>query len=197
MFSGIVEKTGEVKNIASCGSGLTFTLVNPFEENLHPDQSIMHNGVCLTVETIDQDRLYTVTAVEETLKKTCLGLLQIGDKVNLERSLTLNKFIDGHLVQGHTDTVGVCTSIEDRDGSWLYTFNFDSSFKNLMVEKGSITINGVSLTAFNILDTQFQVTIIPYTYQHTTFKDMHVGYKVNLEFDIVGKYVAKILANKQ
>jgi len=196
MFSGIVENTAKIIKIESVGSGLQYVLNNPFGESLHPDQSIMHNGVCLTVEWVDENQNYGVTAVEETLKKTCLGLLQVGDKVNVERSLTLNKLIDGHLVQGHTDTVGVCTKIEDRNGSWLFTFSFDSQFKNLMVEKGSICINGISLTAFNISDSDFQVTIIPYTYEHTTFKDMHIGYKVNLEFDIVGKYVAKIAGNR-
>lgn len=190
MFSGIIEQTGTVRSILSSGSNLTFIIEAPFAHELKVDQSVAHNGVCLTVEKIIEGA-YQVTAVEETLKKTNLSRLKEKDVVNLERSLTLNQLIDGHIVQGHVDTVGTCTGKEERDGSWLFHFSFPEAFASLIVEKGSIAINGVSLTAFNCGIKEFSVTIIPYTYQHTGFHRLQPGEPVNLEFDIVGKYIAR------
>lgn len=192
MFTGIVEALGTVEAlIPDEGTNLTFQLRCPFTSDLRVDQSLSHNGVCLTVTSV-QDETYTVTAVDETLRKTNLGTLQVGDRVNLERCLPAHGRFDGHIVQGHVDGTGRCTHIEDAGGSWLIDFAFEST-ENLVVEKGSICVNGVSLTVFNATASSFRVAIIPYTYQHTTFQYLRVGDAVNLEFDVIGKYVQRLL----
>ncbi len=197
MFTGIVETTGRVVGIAREGTNLTFTLESSLTPELKVDQSLSHNGVCLTVTSVSGDT-YTVTAVDETLKKTNLGRVAVGDRVNLERCMPANGRFDGHIVQGHVDQTGVCTNVQDMNGSWLFDFQYDAvdadpANRNVTVEKGSICINGVSLTVFNSEANSFRVTIIPYTYEHTTFRDLKVGDVVNLEFDIVGKYLKKML----
>ncbi|MCD8185977.1 MAG: riboflavin synthase [Rikenellaceae bacterium] len=194
MFSGIVEATGKVVAIEKEQENLHFTLECPFVDQLKIDQSIAHNGVCLTVVRLDE-RSYTVTAIQETLSKSNLGLLQPGDLVNLERSMKPDALLDGHIVQGHVDQTAVCTSIEEADGSWYFTFEYDPSQGNITVEKGSVSVNGVSLTVVNSQDGSFQVAIIPYTYEHTNFHTFRVGTVVNLEFDIVGKYITKLMGS--
>ncbi|MFD2569712.1 riboflavin synthase [Spirosoma soli] len=197
MFTGIVETTGRVANIEREGTNLTFHIESWLAPELKIDQSVSHNGVCLTVTSI-ADGSYSVTAVDETLKKTNLGQIRIGDRVNLERCMPANGRFDGHIVQGHVDQTGICTNVQDLDGSWLFDFQYDpDAAGNVTVEKGSICINGVSLTVFNSQPDRFRVTIIPYTYEHTSFKDLQVGDVVNLEFDIVGKYIKKMLAGYQ
>jgi riboflavin synthase len=191
MFTGIIEGFGEVKHIVREGSNVHFTLACPFTNELKIDQSVAHNGCCLTVVNIDGNN-YTVTAIKETLERTNLGGLQINDKVNLERCTKIGDRLDGHIVQGHVDQVGICTNIEEHNGSWKFYFNYTPS-GNVTVEKGSITINGVSLTVVDSGDDFFSVAIIPYTYEHTNFHTLRIGSKVNLEFDIVGKYVAKLV----
>ena len=193
MFSGIVEETGKVVQIRKEQENVHFTLECSFVNQLKIDQSLSHNGVCLTVVHIT-DTQYTVTAIKETLEKSNLGLLQIGDKVNLERSMKPDSLLDGHIVQGHVDQTAVCTNVEEADGSWYYTFEYDKSKGNITVEKGSVSVNGVSLTVVNSRDTSFQVAIIPFTYQVTNFHTFTVGTVVNLEFDIIGKYIQKIAA---
>ncbi len=192
MFSGIVETTAKVVAIREEQGNKHFTLECPFTAELRIDQSIAHNGVCLTVVDIEGDR-YTVTAIAETLIKSNLGDLQVGDLVNLERSMKPDALLDGHIVQGHVDQTAVCTRIEEADGSWYFTFEYDASTGNVTVEKGSIAVNGVSLTVVNSRENSFQVAIIPYTYQHTNFHTLRVGTRVNLEFDIVGKYIARLM----
>lgn len=192
MFSGIVETTATVVAIREEQGNKHFTLECPFTSELRIDQSIAHNGVCLTVVELDGNR-YTVTAIAETLLKSNLGGLQVGDLVNLERSMRPDALLDGHIVQGHVDQTAVCTKIEKADGSWYFTFEYDPSTGNVTVEKGSVTVNGVSLTVVNSQETSFQVAIIPYTYQHTNFHTFRVGSRVNLEFDIVGKYIARLM----
>ncbi len=192
MFSGIVEEPATVVALEKDKENLHITLQCSFTNNLKIDQSISHNGVCLTVVKKNGDT-YTVTAIKETLDKTNLGLLKIGDKVNLERSMKIDSLLDGHLVQGHVDQTAVCTKIEEADGSWYFTFEYDPSKGNITVEKGSISVNGVSLTVVNSKEKSFQVAIIPYTYEHTNFHQFKVGTTVNLEFDIVGKYITKML----
>jgi riboflavin synthase len=193
MFTGIVETTGRVAAIDAEGTNLTFHIESPITHELTIDQSVSHNGVCLTVTAVS-DHNYSVTAVDETLKKTNIGKLGIGDTVNLERCMPATGRFDGHIVQGHVDQTGTCTSVQDLNGSWLYDFEYDPSVGNITVEKGSICINGVSLTVFDSHDTGFRVTIIPYTYEHTTFRNLLPGNVVNLEFDIVGKYIKKMLS---
>ena len=193
MFTGIIETTGLVSDIESAGTNLTFRIESSLASELKIDQSVSHNGVCLTVTSVANDS-YTVTAVDETLKKTNLGRIQRGNRINLERCMPANGRFDGHIVQGHVDQTGVCTAVQDVDGSWLFDFQYDSASDNVTVEKGSICINGVSLTVFNSQPDQFRVTIIPYTYDHTNFGDLRAGDTVNLEFDIVGKYLKKMLA---
>ncbi len=197
MFTGIIETTGHVAGIESEGTNLTFRIESSLTPELKIDQSVSHNGVCLTVTNI-VDNHYTVTAVDETLRKTNVGQLKPGDRVNLERCMPATGRFDGHIVQGHVDQTAVCTNIQDMDGSWLYDFQYDTTTdpanRNVTVEKGSICINGVSLTVFNSEDDRFRVTIIPYTYEHTNFRNLSVGDVVNLEFDIVGKYIKKMLA---
>ena len=192
MFTGIVETMGRVAAIDAEGTNLTFHIDSPITSELKIDQSVSHNGVCLTVTSLT-DRTYTVTAVDETLNKTNLGQLGVGHWVNLERCMPATGRFDGHIVQGHVDQTGTCVSVQDREGSWLYDFRYDPSVGNITVEKGSICINGVSLTVFDSQDDSFRVTIIPYTYEHTTFRNLRPGDSVNLEFDIVGKYIKKMM----
>ena len=200
MFTGIVETTGTVADMEQEGTNLTFRIESTLTPELKIDQSVSHNGVCLTVTSLD-DKSYTVTAVDETLKKTNLGLVRPGDRVNLERCMPATGRFDGHIVQGHVDQTGICTKVEDQNGSWLFDFRYDpipdgmdEKDRNITVEKGSICINGVSLTVFNSRDDSFRVAIIPYTYEHTSFSQLKVGDMVNLEFDVVGKYIKKMLA---
>lgn len=190
MFTGIIEQVGKVVAIAKNGSNKTFTVEADFTNELKVDQSVAHNGVCLTVESID-GRLYTVTAIDETLVKTALNNWKEGSLVNLERCMQMNGRLDGHIVQGHVDGVGSCINLEIKDGSWEYTFKTETRL-DLIVEKGSICINGVSLTAFDVQDTTFKVAIIPYTFEHTNFNQLSVGDTINLEFDIIGKYVERL-----
>lgn len=193
MFTGIVESTGEVLELKKSGSNLDIQLSCDFTDELKIDQSIAHNGICLTVVSITPGKSYTVTAIRETLNKSNLGDLQKGDLVNLERCMKLGDRLDGHMVQGHVDQTGVLKSIEEEDGSWRFTIGYSpATAGNITVEKGSITINGVSLTVVDSRDKSFSVAIIPYTYEHTNFHRLSVGDKVNLEFDIIGKYVAKM-----
>lgn len=197
MFTGIVESTGIVSGIEAEGTNLTFRIESFLAPELKIDQSVSHNGVCLTVTSV-ADGSYTVTAIDETLKKTNLGKLSTGDWVNLERCMPANGRFDGHIVQGHVDQTGICTNVQDVDGSWLFDFQYepgnDPVSGNITVEKGSICINGVSLTVFNSETDRFRVAIIPYTYEHTNFKNLKAGDIVNLEFDIVGKYLKKMFA---
>jgi riboflavin synthase len=192
MFTGIIETLGEVKKLENEGGNLHISIASDITSQLKIDQSIAHNGVCLTVIAIDGNE-YTVTAINETLQKTNLGLLGKGSVINLERCMQMNGRLDGHIVQGHVDAVGFCDKIEEQDGSWKFTFSYSSN--DVTVEKGSITINGVSLTVVDSSTNKFSVYIIPYTYEHTSFKNFEVGSKVNLEFDIIGKYVAKLMTN--
>ncbi|QMW03524.1 riboflavin synthase [Spirosoma foliorum] len=197
MFTGIVETTGRVSAIEAEGTNLTFRIESAMASELKIDQSVSHNGVCLTVTSVS-DGSYTVTAVDETLKKTNLGKIKTGDRVNLERCMPANGRFDGHIVQGHVDQTGICTNVQDLNGSWLFDFRYEpDTAGNVTVEKGSICINGVSLTVFNSQTDQFRVTIIPYTHEHTTFSDLKVGDVVNLEFDIIGKYIKKMLGGYQ
>lgn len=190
MFAGIIEATGKIKKLTREGSNLHLTVHAQLAPELHIDQSIAHNGVCLTVvELTDED--YTVTAVQETLDKSNLNALQEGNLVNLERCIKPDSRIDGHYVQGHVDSVGKCLEVEELDGSWYYTFSFPEKYAHLIVDKGSIAINGVSLTVIDPTINSFKVTIIPYTYENTNFQEIKVGDDINLEFDILGKYVAR------
>lgn len=192
MFSGIVEEAAKVVKLEKDKENLHITVGCSFADQLKIDQSVAHNGVCLTVVDLKEGE-YTVTAILETLQKSNLGLLKVGDKVNLERSMRMEALLDGHIVQGHVDQTAVCTSIEEVDGSWYFTFKYDPSLGNVTVEKGSVSVNGVSLTVVNSKDDQFSVAIIPYTYEHTNFHEFKVGTVVNLEFDILGKYVTKLM----
>ncbi len=196
MFTGIIEGLGRVKDIKTEGSNTHFVLGCDFVNDLKIDQSLSHNGACLTIVNITDDS-YTVTAVEETLKKTNLGDVSVGSLVNLERCMPANGRFDGHIVQGHVDTIGKVRSIDNRDGSWLIAFGLIEEKSQLIVEKGSITINGVSLTCFDVREDSFKVTIIPYTWEHTTFHSLQIGDAVNLEFDIVGKYIQKMLSKRE
>lgn len=192
MFTGIIEALGRVTNIHNENTNKHFTLTAPFTHELKIDQSVAHNGVCLTVVSINDDA-YTVTAIDETLKKTNLNSLKVGEVVNLERCMQANGRFDGHVVQGHVDQTAVCESVTDEQGSWVFTFRYDASQGNVTVEKGSICVNGISLTVFNSEDDRFSVAIIPYTYEHTNLHQVKAGDTVNLEFDIIGKYVARLL----
>ncbi|HDZ14864.1 hypothetical protein LCGC14_1422380 [marine sediment metagenome] len=192
MFTGIIETLGEVQRLNSEGSNLHLTIKSTMADELEIDQSVSHNGVCLTVVSVDVPT-YTVTAIDETLKKTTLGKLNKGDMVNLERAMILGSRLDGHIVQGHVDQTGVCTAIKEENGSWVFTFEYDASFGNPTIEKGSITIDGTSLTVIDSGINTFSVAIIPYTYEHTRFRTYKVGTTVNLEFDVIGKYVAKLM----
>jgi len=191
MFSGIVEALATVVALEREKENLHITLECPFAKELKVDQSVAHNGVCLTVVR-HNDKTYTVTAIQETLIKSNLGLLKVGDEVNVERSMKIDSLLDGHLVQGHVDQTAVCQEVKEADGSWYYTFTYDTSSGNITVEKGSISVNGTSLTVVNSQHGSFQVAIIPYTYEHTNFHTIQKGTVVNLEFDIVGKYITKL-----
>ncbi|MBN1250857.1 MAG: riboflavin synthase [Bacteroidales bacterium] len=192
MFSGIVEEAAKVVALRKEKENLHITLECSFVNELKIDQSVAHNGVCLTVVDIT-DKTYTVTAIQETLIKSNLGLLELGNKVNLERSMKPDSLLDGHIVQGHVDQTAVCTKVEEADGSWYYTFEYDPNLGNITVEKGSISVNGVSLTVVNSKDNSFQVAIIPFTYDITNFHEFKKGTVVNIEFDIIGKYITKIV----
>ena len=201
MFSGIVEATARVVAVEQDRENKHFTLECPFGHELHIDQSVAHNGVCLTVVSTDGDR-YVVTAVDETLRRSNLGEWQEGDMVNVERSMLMNGRLDGHIVQGHVDQTATCVSIEDADGSFIYTFSYESSPEMIArgyftVDKGSVTVNGVSLTVCEPTADTFKVCIIPYTYEHTNFHALKVGSKVNIEFDILGKYISRLAQLQQ
>lgn len=192
MFTGIIEALGTLESIEKEVKNYHFTFSSPFTQELKIDQSVAHNGACLTVVAIEGDQ-YTVTAIDETLKRTNLGDLKQGDTVNLERCMIAGARLDGHMVQGHVDQTGICEKIEQQDGSWKFWISYNPSKDNVTVPKGSICINGVSLTVVDSEESFFSVAIIPYTYEHTTFKNLKNGDRVNLEFDIIGKYVARIL----
>lgn len=192
MFSGIVEEAAKVVKLQKEKDNLQITVRCSFVDQLKIDQSIAHNGVCLTVVAIENGT-YTVTAIKETLQKTNLGLLEVNDEINLERSMRLEALLDGHIVQGHVDQTAECVAINEVNGSWYFTFKYDSSLGNITVEKGSVAVNGVSLTVVNSKIDEFSVAIIPYTYEHTNFHQFKVGTIVNLEFDILGKYVTKLM----
>ncbi|MDV7137717.1 riboflavin synthase [Maribacter sp. TH_r10] len=191
MFTGIIESLGEVQQLEKEGGNLHISINSSITPELKIDQSIAHNGVCLTVVAINGP-IYTVTAIEETLLKSGLGELKVGDKVNLERAMVLGARLDGHIVQGHVDQTGKCTAISEKDGSWFFTFEYDPKYNNVTIEKGSISIDGVSLTVVDSKTNGFSVAIIPYTYENTRFNTYEVGSTVNLEFDVIGKYVARM-----
>jgi len=195
MFTGIIETLGLIQEIKKENSNVHITMDTSITSELQIDQSVAHNGICLTVVAI-KDNLYTVTAIDETIKKTNLADWKVGDSVNLERAMKLGDRLDGHIVQGHVDQIGTCITADQTDGSWLYTFEYDQKLNNITIEKGSITVNGVSLTVVNSKNNQFSVAIIPYTHEHTNFKTFAVGTKINLEFDVIGKYVSRLYANK-
>jgi riboflavin synthase len=190
MFTGIIEAIGQVQEITSQGTNKTFWITAPLTGEIKIDQSIAHNGVCLTVEEIKEDR-YRVTAVKETLDKTNLGSWQVGSFINLERSLLPTSRLDGHFVQGHVDTTGICKSIKDCNGSYEITFEFPEEHASLIIEKGSICINGISLTAFAVSNNSYKVAIIPFTWNHTNLQYLNEGDRVNLEFDMIGKYILR------
>lgn len=190
MFTGIIETTGNITAVETSGTNKIFWITSPVSHELKIDQSVSHNGVCLTVEEAE-DGAHRVTAIAETLDKTDLGNWQQGDIVNIERCLLINSRLDGHMVQGHVDTTGICTKLVALDGSWEYTFQFPTQFAALLVEKGSVAVNGISLTVFKVSHDHFSVAIIPYTYEHTNMQAVKEGTRVNLEFDIVGKYVLR------
>jgi len=191
MFTGIIEDLAEVVAIDKKEENIHFTIKSNITDQLKIDQSVAHNGVCLTVVNINNN-LYTVTAIKETLDKTNLNDLKIGDIINLERAMQLGARLDGHIVQGHVDQVGECIHIKNEDGSWRFTFKYVTDLENITIEKGSITVNGTSLTVVDSLKGEFSVAIIPYTYEHTGFKNYKIGTKVNLEFDVIGKYVKRL-----
>lgn len=192
MFTGIIEQLGVIKSIEKSATNTVFIISSALTNKLKVDQSIAHNGVCLTIEAINEDN-YQVTAVAETSAKTNIGNWQIGDSINLERAMQFNGRMDGHLVQGHVDAVATCIDVKEMDGSWMYRFQFPEKFASLMIEKGSVAVNGTSLTAFDVTTNQFSVAIIPYTYTHTSINQLKVGDSVNIEFDMIGKYVARFV----
>jgi riboflavin synthase len=191
MFTGIIETIGEIVTLEKEGENLHIKVKSCLARDLKIDQSIAHNGVCLTVVEIEEG-IHIVTAIKETLDKTNMGELQVGQGINLERAMKLGDRLDGHIVQGHVDQKGLCKAIEEMDGSWVFSFSYDDSYDNLTIEKGSITINGVSLTVVNSKKGEFSVAIIPYTYEHTNFSQLKIGVAVNLEFDVIGKYLKKL-----
>jgi riboflavin synthase len=195
MFTGIIETLGTIQEIRKEKDNLHITVDSPITAELQIDQSVAHNGICLTVVAI-KDTSYTVTAIDETVRKTNLGNWKTGDSINLERAMKLGDRLDGHMVQGHVDQTGTCIVAKETGGSWLYTFEYDETLNNLTIEKGSITVNGVSLTVVDSKKNEFSVAIIPYTYEHTNFNSFKVGTKINLEFDVIGKYVSRLYAKK-
>ncbi len=190
MFTGIIESLGTIRNIEPRGTNITYWIESPISREFTIDQSVSHNGVCLTVEEI-KEGLHRVTAIEETLQKTNMNTWKTGDLVNLERCLLLNGRLDGHIVQGHVDTTATCLERKELDGSWQFRLEFPKKFAHLVIEKGSISLNGISLTIFNVKKTRFDVAIIPYTYEHTNIQSIVPGSTVNLEFDMIGKYIAR------
>ena len=195
MFTGIIETLGVIQEIEKDKDNLHITIASSITDELQIDQSVAHNGICLTVVSINKT-FYTVTAISETIKKTTISHWQKGDSVNLERAMKLGDRLDGHIVQGHVDQIGTCTTVKETNGSWYYTFKYDESLHNITIEKGSITVNGVSLTVVDSRKNEFSVAIIPYTFEHTNFKIFKVDTKVNLEFDVIGKYVSGLYAIK-
>ena len=195
MFTGIIETLGKVQEIRKDGDNVHVTINSAITKELKIDQSVAHNGVCLTVVDIKNEE-YTVTAIRETIEKTNLGNWKQGDLLNLERAMKLGDRLDGHIVQGHVDQIGTCTSVEEANGSWYYTFEYDANLNNITIEKGSITVNGVSLTVVNSKTSEFSIAIIPYTYEHTNFRNFVVGTKINLEFDVIGKYVSRLYVGR-
>lgn len=191
MFTGIIESLGTIKALEKDRSNINVTIESSITHELKIDQSVAHNGVCLTVVVLSGNE-YTVTAIQETIDKTNLGAWQVGDLINLERAMRLGDRLDGHIVQGHVDQTAVCTKAENNDGSWLYSFEYDALLHNITIEKGSVTVNGVSLTVVDSGINSFSVAIIPFTYEHTNFQNFELGTMVNLEFDVIGKYVAKL-----
>ncbi len=191
MFTGIIESIGIVDFIENENENLNITIKSQIANELKIDQSVSHNGICLTVVALNEGA-YTVTAIRETIEKTNIGDWQSGDVVNLERAMRLGDRLDGHIVQGHVDQTGICKNIENANGSWYFTFEYDGNLSNITIEKGSITVNGVSLTVVNSKKNEFSVAIIPYTYEHTNFKNFKIGTKINLEFDVIGKYVSRL-----
>ncbi len=196
MFTGIIEDLGVVTHLEYDQDNLHITVKSSFTSELKIDQSVAHNGVCLTVVAVDNEH-YKVTAIKETLDKSNIATLKVNDLVNLERGMRLGDRLDGHIVQGHVDQTAACTAIVSQNGSWLYSFEYDASLNNITIEKGSVTVNGVSLTVVNSGKNNFSVAIIPYTYKHTNFKYLTSGASVNLEFDVVGKYIHKIFLNQK
>ena len=196
MFTGIIETIGIIKDLKKDNDNLHITVSSNITHELKIDQSVAHNGVCLTVIAINNDE-YTVTAIRETIEKTNLAELKIGDLINLERGMRLGDRLDGHIVQGHVDQTGVCKSVEKASGSWYFAFEYNRNLNNITIEKGSITVNGVSLTVVNSKENEFSVAIIPYTFENTNFKNVKIGTKINLEFDVVGKYIARLYSLKQ
>lgn len=196
MFTGIIETLGTIKALKKDGENIHITVQSHITNELKIDQSVSHNGICLTVVNIDNDN-YTVTAIKETIDKTNLSFWNENDTVNLERAMKLGDRLDGHIVQGHVDQTAICKNIEEANGSWYFTFEYDKSLNNITIEKGSITVNGVSLTVVNSKLNEFSVAIIPYTYEHTNFKNFKIGTVINLEFDVIGKYVARLHALNQ
>jgi riboflavin synthase len=195
MFTGIIESLGVVQEVKKEKDNIHITIDSSITGELKIDQSVAHNGICLTVVAIT-GTTYTVTAIGETIKKTNLSYWEVGNNVNLERAMKLGDRLDGHIVQGHVDQVGTCIVAKETNGSWFYTFEYDPTLQNITIEKGSITVNGVSLTVVDSGATNFSVAIIPYTYEHTNFNSFVVGTKVNLEFDVIGKYVSRLYGNK-
>ena len=195
MFTGIIEKTGTIKTVISTGSNKSFWISSPLAQSLKIDQSLSHNGVCLTIEEIKDDQ-HRVTAIEETLLKTSLSIWQNETVINLERSLQFNGRLDGHLVQGHVDCIATCIEVVEKAGSWEFLFSFPEKFAAFIIEKGSVTVNGISLTCFNITDSQFTVAIIPYTFENTNMNCLKKGDLVNIEWDMVGKYVRRMIKNR-
>ncbi len=191
MFTGIIESLGKIKSLIKDENNLHVEVESSLSPQLKIDQSVAHNGVCLTVVSVD-DTSYVVTAIDETLKKTTLGLLEVGSKINLERAMKLGERLDGHIVQGHVDQTAICELVEETNGSWKYTFKYDAALNNVTIEKGSVTVNGVSLTVVDSKMNSFSVAIIPYTYENTIFHTFKKGTIVNLEFDVIGKYVKRI-----
>lgn len=195
MFTGIIETLGAIQEIKKEQGNIHITIESSITDELKIDQSVAHNGICMTVVSIDKS-LYTVTAISETINKTNLSQWKIGDSINLERAMKLGDRLDGHIVQGHVDQTATCIFATETNGSWGYTFQYDETIGNITIEKGSITVNGVSLTVVNSSKNEFSVAIIPYTFENTNFKSFEIGTKVNLEFDLIGKYISKLYKNK-
>jgi riboflavin synthase len=191
MFTGIIEAIGNISSVSAEGTNKIFQISSPITHELGIDQSVSHDGVCLTVESVSES-IYQVTAIAETLSKTCLSRWKPGDRVNLERCLRLNGRLDGHMVQGHVDTIAKCKSRQNQNGSWVFRFEFPEIYKNLVIEKGSVAVNGISLTCFEVTNTEFSVAIIPYTFENTNIRDLGEGSCVNIEFDLIGKYVERM-----